>query len=152
MIDTRLSTAVDPARLQSGTWSQAFNKTVGEGDIAASYSADRIGMGKPVRKPFVHRGEAWVCVSRRGRGPSAEAYKLVPIDWYSDRLADAFVGQFFGSYAEKTADADWARSDPNGFYHGMIVEHGGGHFVMVGPPMRFTPQTQTQQPGLFDPG
>ena len=152
MIDTKQTIAIDPARLRSGTWSEQFNKTVGEGDIAASYSADRIGMGQPVRKPFVHQGEAWVCVGRRGRGPTADAYKLVPIDWYSDRLVDAFAGQFFGSYAEKTADAEWARQDPNGFYHGVIVQHGGHHFVMVGPPMRFTPKAQPQQPGLFDPG
>lgn len=144
MIETKQKMAVDPDRLRSGTWSEQFNKTVGEGDIAASYSADRIGMGEKIRQPFIHEGEVWVCVGRRGRGPTAEAYRLVPIDWYTEQLTD----QFFGSYAEKTVNAEWARQDPNGFYHGVIVQRGGQHFVMHGPPAVFVPG-QVSQPGLF---
>ena len=83
MIETKVKIAVDPDRLRSGTRSEQFNKTIGEGAIAASYSADRIGMGEKIRQPFIHEGEVWVCVGRRGRGPTAEAYRLVLIDWYS---------------------------------------------------------------------
>ena len=31
-----------------------------DGDIRASYSADRIGLGKPIRKPFAFRASTWV--------------------------------------------------------------------------------------------
>jgi hypothetical protein len=44
--------SIDPKRLQAGTWCHRANKTIGQGDISASYSADRIGMGQPVRKAF----------------------------------------------------------------------------------------------------
>ncbi|MEM9021653.1 MAG: hypothetical protein AAGC44_13910 [Planctomycetota bacterium] len=104
-------------------------------------TAEGIGMGEKISNPFIHQGEALVCVghgSRNTKLPGAEAYRLVPIDWYSERLTD----HFFGSYAE------WARQDPNGFYHGMIVRYGGGHFVMHGPPVTFVPG-QVAQPGLF---
>ncbi len=145
--------SVDPSRLNTGTWSDQFNKTIGEGDIAASYSADRIGMGEPLRKPFVHRGEAWVCVggtSIPSRGLSTrKAYRLVPIDWYSERLEGELKGQFYGSYAEKAADCEAAQADPNGFYHGVIAQRGKHHYVMFGPPVQFTPQAVEQQPGLF---
>ena len=40
---------VDPERFAPGTWCHRTEKTIGEGDIAASYSADRIGMGQSVR-------------------------------------------------------------------------------------------------------
>jgi len=52
---------------------------------------------------------------------------------------------------QRTVNAEWARSDPNGFYHGMIVQHGGHHFVMQGPPAAFVPG-QVSQPGLFGDG
>lgn len=71
--------SVDPARLQSGRWCHRADKTIGEGDIHASYSADRIGMGKKLRKPFSWKGGLWVCVGIAGRRGevSAEAYRLV---------------------------------------------------------------------------
>jgi len=47
---------IDPARLASGQWCHRANKTIGQGDISKSYSADRIGMGQPVRKPFEWQG------------------------------------------------------------------------------------------------
>ena len=31
------------------------------------------------------------------------------------------------TYAQRLADGDAARSDPNGFYHGMTVTHAGAH-------------------------
>lgn len=117
---------VDPARLRWGTWCQRTDKTIGEGDIAASYSAERIGMAEPIRKPFAWKGSLWVCVGLSNHpGPSAEAYRLTH--------PQAFEGEPI-SYTDKTRDAEAARKDPNGFYHGMTVKHGGNTFVLCGPP------------------
>ena len=70
---------VEPERLASGKWCHHAQKTLGQGDISASYSADRIGMGQPVRKPFTWNGGLWVCVGIRYRGgaETAEAYRLI---------------------------------------------------------------------------
>ncbi len=132
---------LDPTRLASGAWCHRSNKTVGEGDISASYSADRIGMGQPVRKPFCWRGDRWLCVGTRYQGEEveAEAYRLVP--------EAAFEGSST-TYAEKTRNGDAARADPNGFYHGMAVRHGGNAYVLTGPPVTFVPG-QTEQLNLF---
>ena len=133
--------AVDPARLESGQWCHRANKTIGQGDISASYSADRIGMGQPVRKPFEWRGALWLCVGMSHlRGVNtAEAYRLVH--------PRVFGGQPM-SYSEKTADGDAARSDPFGFYHGMAVRYGGETSVLCGPPVTFLPG-QSEQLALF---
>ena len=32
-----------------------------------------------------------------------------------------------------------ARHDPNGFYHGMTVNHGGKPYVLSGPPAELEP-------------
>lgn len=136
------SIAIDPSRLASGEWCHRAQKTIGEGDIHASYSADCIGMGKPVRKPFIWKGAMLVCVGiRRWKdgGMSAEAYRLAcPI---------AFEGEAT-SYGKKTSNAEAARSDPNGFYHGMRVKHAGTEFVLCGPPVTFFPG-KTEQLALF---
>jgi hypothetical protein len=133
----RLTFVVDPERLNSGQWCHKADKTVGEGDIAASYSADRIGMNKPIRSTFSWQGSNWVCVATQycGAEISAEAYRLVDLR--------AFVGQS-ASYAEKTSDGDAARADPNGFYHGMTVTHAGRTFVLSGPRARFEPGQEAQ--------
>lgn len=114
---------------------------IGEGDISASYSADRIGMGKPVRKPFSWSGGLWVCVGTSGRAGevSAEAYRLVHPQVFEDRPA---------TYAERTRNGDVARTDPDGFYHGMSVKHAGADMVLYGPPVRFV-QGKQQQLDLF---
>ncbi|MBN4060373.1 hypothetical protein JYT11_00850 [Planctomycetaceae bacterium AH-315-I19] len=119
---------VDPGRLALGTWDTAKNKHTGEGDIAASYSGDRIGLGEPIRKPFVFNGSRWVCVLLRGTSESlvARAYRLV------------HLSQFDGTpmaYQEKTRDVEAARRDPCGFYHDITVAHAGDRFVLVGPPI-----------------
>ena len=134
--------AVDPARLAHGAWCHTRDKTIGEGDIAASYSADRIGMDQPIRKPFEWQGSIWVCV---GSGPyngvpSFKAYRLV------------HPGLFAGTpttYREKTRDCDAARADPNGFYHGMTVRHTGEAMVLCGPPALFI-AGEKQQLSLFE--
>lgn len=132
---------VDPARLASG-WCPRQEKTLREGDITASYSGDRIGMNQPVRKPFTFQGGLWVCTGKTWlRGEvSAEAYRLVALT--------AFEGQPT-TYREKTLGGDAARDDPNGFHHGMTVQHGGGAFVLAGPPVTLAAGVQEQM-DLFD--
>jgi hypothetical protein len=132
---------IDPARLASGQWCHRANKTVGQGDISKSYSADRIGMGQPVRKPFEWKGGLWVCVGKRYNSGdiSAEAYRLVH--------PQMFDGAQF-TYAERVRNGDAARADVSGFYHGMRVKHAGGEFVLCGPPVTFAPG-ESEQLSLF---
>jgi hypothetical protein len=85
-----------------------------------------------------------VCVSittKRGE-VSAEVYRIVH--------PQAFAGQAV-TYREKTLDGDAARADPNGFYHGMSVKHGGGAMVLCGPPATLV-RGQAEQGDLFGPG
>ena len=129
--------AVDPARLKRGTWCYRANRDIGEGDIAASYSADRIGMGQPVRKPFEWKGSLWICVSM---GHSqAEAYRLLHPQAFRGELA---------TYSARVKSGHEGRSNPDGFYHGMTVSHGGKTFVLSGPPALLIPG-ETQQMDLF---
>ena len=133
---------IDPARLASGQWCHARQRQIGEGDISASYSADRIGMSQSIRKPFAWQRGLWVCVgmaSQRGH-VIAKAYRILPLPAFSDPVR---------SYAEKTRDGDEARADPNGFYHGMSVSHGGKTFVLTGPPACFAPGKSREQLSLF---
>lgn len=129
----RLSHAVEPSRLAFGAWCHASERQIGEGDIRASYSADRIGMGQPIRKPFRYGGELWVCV---GTGPSgAEAYRLVHPSLY---------GGGARSYHDRCRDGDRARGDQAGFYDGITVRHAGRELVMVGPPATFVAGEEAQ--------
>lgn len=133
---------VDPARLATGRWCHRAERTLGEGDIHASYSADHIGMGKAVRPPFTWKGGLWTCIGMGyGHGDviSAEAYRLVPVGLFDCSPV---------SYREKTRDADTARADRNGFYHGMLVNSAGKSFVLCGPPALFVP-AQSEQLTLF---
>lgn len=117
------------------------------GDINASYSADRIAYGQPVRKPFQHDRTLWVCTSITGSGLTAsgstehEAYRLIPVR--------AFEGKPT-SYSERTGTADaaeTARHDRKGFYHGMVVKLAGEALVLRGPPLRFVPSNAPLRPG-----
>jgi len=95
----------------------------------------------PVRKPFEWRGGLWVCVSIHYlKGDvTAEAYRLIHPAGFSGGPV---------SYAQKTRDGEAARSDPNGFYHGMTVKHAGALMVLSGPPVRIE-QGATMQMDLF---
>jgi hypothetical protein len=136
-----VSQPVDPARLAAGRWCHRTNKDIGKGDIYGSYSADCIGIGKPVRKPFTWKGAPHVCVGMRHGGGTteAEAYRLV-----HPRM---FPGEPT-TYTAKLADADSARADPDGFYHGMTVTHAGAVLVLCGPPVLFVPG-KSEQLSLF---
>ncbi len=127
-----------------------------EGDIHASYSADLIGMDKPVRKPFKWKAELWLTVSMSGHGgvEHAEAYRMVPAKFF------AAIPTTYRAKTSGADDAENARNDPKGFYDGMAVKHGGDTFVLSGPPVRFmaepspvrpdgTPEAEPQQMSLF---
>jgi hypothetical protein len=127
------SLTVEPSRLAFGAWCHASEKQIGEGDIRASYSADRIGMGQPIRKPFRYTGELWVCV---GTSPSgAEAYRLVHPSLY---YGTARI------YHDRCRDGERARGDQTGFYDGIIVRHAGRELVMCGPPVMFVAGGEAQ--------
>ncbi|MBA4044139.1 hypothetical protein F1640_05915 [Novosphingobium sp. NBM11] len=127
------SHTVEPSRLAFGAWCQTSQKQIGEGDIRASYSADRIGMGQPIRKPFRYDGDLWACV---GTGPSgAEAYRLLHPSLYCGTAC---------SYHVRCRDGDRARGDKAGFYDGIIVRHAGRELVMAGPPATFVAGEEAQ--------
>jgi hypothetical protein len=126
---------VSPSRLAWGEYVGETKK--GQGDISASYSADRICEGKPIRKPFQWQGNLWVCISSSGRGLTItrehefHAYRLI--------LRRLFPGEAI-SYASRSAAVDGgetAREHPMGFYHGIVVKHGGNELVMCGPEATF---------------
>ena len=129
----RLSHTVEPSRLAFGAWCHDSEKQIGEGDIRASYSADRIGMGQPIRKPFRYAGALWVCVGTGSAG--AEAYPL---------LHPSLYGGTARSYHDRCRDGDRARGDPAGFYDGIIVRHSGRDLVMVGPSVLFVAGEEAQ--------
>ena len=133
---------VKPARLAWGTYDHGRNRDIGEGDIHASYSADVIASAGKIRKAFRWQAQLMVTVSLSGLGgiEQAEAYQLIPLK--------AFNGTPM-SYGEKigTAEnAEAARNDPNGFYHGMIVKQGKELFVLSGPPVVFVAEEGPDRP------
>lgn len=75
----------DPSRLASGTLCHTRDRQIGEGDISASYSADKIGMEGKVRKPFAWQNVLWVCTGMHSHGDirAAEGYRLVPERFFS---------------------------------------------------------------------
>ena len=142
MICASLLITVDLTRLAAGSWCHQTDRQIGEGDIAASYSAARIGMGQPIRKPFSFRGGSYVCTSRRKIGgvETVEAYLVL-----QKRMFDGVCR----SYSAVVQDGDAARSAAEGFYHGMIVHHGSDECVLSGSPLTFT-AAMIDQLGLFD--
>ncbi len=117
---------VDPARLESGTWCHQRERQIGEGDIAASYSADKIALEGRVRSPFKWQNVLWVSVGSAWPVDKSgiQAYRLL-----AERLFDGTPI----SYHENTMLGDEARNRPEGFYHGMAVKHGKRPYVLVGP-------------------
>lgn len=127
---------VPARRLEHGTWNFTTQRTDGEGDIARSYSADRICEGKPIRHPFNFNGEMWCCVSS---GPGyARAYKLVALKLFKGTTT---------TYATK---GEARGTDPLGMYHGMVVKHGKEKWVLCGPATTFTAESN-EQPGDVAP-
>ena len=133
---------VNPARLAWGKYDHARNRDVGKGDIHASYSADIIASEGRMRTAFRWQAKLMVTVSLSCMGgvDQAEAYQLIPLK--------AFAGTP-QTYAEKTGaaeDAEAARNDSNGFYHGMTVKQGPELFVLSGPPVVFVAEAGPDRP------
>jgi hypothetical protein len=128
--------SVHASRLAYGQWNEAKQLDEGEGDIHASYSADRISANAPIRKPFRHDGSLWVCTgigaNRRSHGGQQEfhAYRVFPKLLFTGTPT---------TYAAKSSieEGEMARNDPNGFYHGMAFKHARETFVLMGPPAVF---------------
>jgi hypothetical protein len=141
---------VNPARLEWGTSDLKSEERIGTGDIHASYSGDCICTGQPVRKPFRYQCELWLAVGLSGSGDgsyraTASAYRLLPVKLYKGTMT---------TYEKKVCsdNGDTARNDPNGFYDGVVVKHGGQRYVMCGPEALFVPgqpQTTEKQLDLF---
>lgn len=137
---------VDPARLESGTWCHERDRQVGEGDIAASYSADKIALEGRVRSPFTYRNTLWVCTGMVSHSNSraATAYQLMPARFFDGTPI---------SYHENAMLGDEARNRPEGFYHGMAVLHGKQDCVLIGPGAIFVQSQKCRAPeqtDLFD--
>jgi hypothetical protein len=138
----RETAAVNPTRL---AWSDAGTQ-ICEGDIHASYSADVIAMSGRVRKPFKCKGALFVCTSIAGSAltgsgmPEHQAYRLVPAKMFTGTPTD-----YHGKTAKAEA-AEAARNDPNGFYHGMAIEHGSESLVLCGPPITFISEASPERP------
>lgn len=137
---------VDPSRLASGTWCHVRDRRIGEGDINASYSADKIGLEGKVRKPFIWQNTRWVCTGIRSKNadPIAEAYRLVPERFFDGEPA---------TYNEVACLPAAERFKPEGFYHGMRVRSGKHDCILVGPSAMFIAKDDSEtlkQADLFD--
>ncbi|WP_417850290.1 hypothetical protein [Thalassoglobus sp.] len=139
---TETETAADnihevPAeRLEMGTWCHTRDRQIGEGDIYRAYSADTIALEGRIRRPFQFQGSLFATTSvHGGEDFKAEAYRL--------QLPELFNEQTM-TYAERCRSND-PRSNPNGFYHGMLVRHGKQEYVLVGPPQQFCPSKEPVQ-------
>ncbi len=125
---------LDPDRFEPGTFCYRKERTVGEGDISASYSADIIALEGRVRNPFRWNGADWVSIGS-GMGSRQKVYKLVDLTLFPRRSM---------TYQEKVRDADAARKDPFGFYDGMWVKHWNQVFVLCGPQVIVRPGQPSQ--------
>lgn len=115
---------VDPIRLND------------RGDISNSYSADLINNGR-IRTPFRYNEQLYTTTSTiSGIYPNsirkAEAYRLVPAT-----LFDGQITQFRTKIDHDNGNS--ARSDPNGFYHGIPITYQSRQYVLAGPPLIFLP-------------
>jgi len=120
---------VDPARLESGSWCNRRSKTIGEGDIRKSYSADMIGNAGKIRTPFHHAGLLWVS-GGVGMNKATSAYSLVhPSKFRGETML----------HKEWTAAVSRSpsRAGPLGFYHGLQVNSGKKQLIMQGPAASF---------------
>lgn len=112
---------------------------------ADSYSADVIAMSATVRRPFELDGARWVCVGTGGNFTtytSIRIYKLTPEREF-DGVARSYTGKCLIDGGE------FARNDPNGFYHGMTVQHGGKWYALTGPEFELLAEPTEVRGGLY---
>jgi hypothetical protein len=139
---------IHPDRLSHGEWKG--EKHVGEGDVPASYSGDRICEDQPIRTPFRWGADLWVCVSISGKGLTAtgetemQAYRIVPPAMFNG------VETTYRAKVYDGTDGETARNDRMGFYHSMKITHGGKPFIMQGPPAVFVADPTPERPAEPD--
>lgn len=143
---------VPASRLEHSRYNHETEKDEGGGDIAESYSCDKIAMEGRIKRPFRY-GRQWM-VNTGGGSHGFECYAVVPVSEF-DGTATTY------SAKGKPDNFESARHDPNGFYHGMTVSQGKDKLVLVGPPVVFiaaaeepkaeapAPIEQPQQMALF---
>lgn len=133
---------VDPARLASGRWCHARDRQIGEGDISAAYSADKIAEGR-VRSPFKWQNALWISVGGTSRGDyrAVQAYRIIERRFYGGTPI---------TYNENARMSAAARGRPEGFYHGMSVKWGKLDCVLVGPASIFLPSEEKAAPEQAD--
>lgn len=129
--------------------------------IQESYSADVIAQEKRIRKPIKFDGKHYVSVGgwwKRNIIKGEECYLLVPQSEFPDKAT--YYGQKLTwpvtlIEEEREYGEDWdalRRSQPEGFYHRMLVKRGSQEFVLLGPPVIFIPKAdtvETKQLALF---
>ena len=88
-------------------------------EVAASSSCDRICEGK-AREPFSYQGRLHVAASgfHHGRYDEFEAVELIPLRDFKG-TPTTYPEKLFGG----DEHGESARSDPNGFYYGIAVNH-----------------------------
>ena len=88
--------------------------------------------GSEVTKPFDYDGKKWICTGNDGK--SYQCYQLLGAsEWNGEtRTYSVPKGRDYDEYYESL------RNDPNGFYHGMLVNWGKSQCVLVGPETVFT--------------
>jgi hypothetical protein len=117
------------------------------GPIPASYSADRISDGRPIREPFEHGGNLWCCISISGKSITTsgeyelEAYRLLPVEMFTGTPT---------TYTEKLAidNGDAARGDPKGFYDSISVSFRNNTYILAGPPATFIASSEPVRPDV----
>ena len=130
-------------------------------EIQESYSGDTIASEKTTRKPFKFEGNFYVSTGGIS-GPDIideeECYMLVPRQDFKD--AATYYGKKLMwpvtiREEEKEYAEDWAaqrRSQPEGFYHRMLIKRGKSEWVLIGPPILFKLRggsVETKQLSLF---
>lgn len=116
-----------------------------------SYSADTIAERGGVRKPVSCCGDLWVSTGSDGTRHgvnTVKLYRLAPLHEFDGEPTTYGVKISIVQDGDRFA-GDYARNDPNGFYHGMAVTHGGAKYVLVGPPQVLTAQRPAADNGLF---
>jgi hypothetical protein len=141
---------VDPARLFTGICKG--EEITGQGDMAASYSADRIDQGA-IRAAFEWEGKLWVCTGMHTQGKITHelcAYRLISESLFEGEAVS------YEARAKTIESCRAALEDPLGPYHGVRVKDRSQSFVLCGPPATFKPDKKIKageknavQLGLF---
>ena len=139
-VENQKTHAVPASRLAMGKWCHETNKQVGQGDISAANSADKIAFESKIRKPFRLQGWLHATVSLQGTASdtNATAYRLFDLSNF-DGVPQTYL------------EASRKPKRGSGFYHGMLVTYGTRKYVLVGPPITINKSDELEpvQASLF---